>query len=145
MREHPGPDPLPKCKLYFNGVAICMDIIFLDDVRLPTWIGVYDWERQAPQILELSLEIGLPDKDAGHSDKLSDTIDYEAVIMRLTADLAEQHFLLLEALAEHVAEVILHDFGAPWLKLKVVKPGVMRGVRKVGVMIERRREELSRA
>ena len=66
-----------------------MDIIFLDDVRLSTWIGVYDWERQAPQTVELSLEIGLPDRDAGHSDDLADTIDYEAVLKRLQADLAQ--------------------------------------------------------
>ena len=114
-----------------------MDIIFLDDVRLSTWIGVYDWERQAPQTVELSLEIGLPDRDAGHSDDLADTIDYEAVLKRLQADLAEQHFLLIEALAEHIAEVILHDFGAPWLRLKLAKPGILRNVRRVGVMIER--------
>lgn len=114
-----------------------MDIIFLDEVRLPTWIGVYDWERQAQQTVEVSLEIGLPDRDAGHSDQLADTIDYEAVIKRLQGDLAEQHFLLIEALAEHIAEVILHDFGAPWVRLKLAKPGVMRNVRRIAVMIER--------
>lgn len=121
--------------------GIVMDIIFLDEVRLPTWIGVYEWERQAQQTVEVSLEIGLPNQKAGHSDQLVDTIDYEAVIKRLQADLAVQHFLLIEALAEHIAEVILTDFGSPWVRLTLAKPGVMRDVKRIAVRIERKRHE----
>lgn len=116
-----------------------MDIIFIDELRLPTWIGVYDWERQAQQTVEISLEIGLPDSKAGASDCLSDTINYAAVVERLGADLDEQHFLLIEALAEHIAQVVQQDFGAPWVRLRLSKPGVLRGVKRIGVQIERGR------
>ena len=35
-----------------------MDIIFLREVRVDTVIGVYEWERRAPQTIELDLDIG---------------------------------------------------------------------------------------
>ena len=41
-----------------------MDIIFLRQVQVETIIGVYDWERVAPQTIELDLEIGIPSECA---------------------------------------------------------------------------------
>ena len=46
---------------------------------------------------------------------------------------------LLAKLAEHVANVILDDFGAIWVRITIAKIGVMRGVRRAGVVIERSR------
>ncbi|MBB5019503.1 dihydroneopterin aldolase [Chitinivorax tropicus] len=114
-----------------------MDIIFVHEVRIDTLIGVYEWERQAPQTLQLDLEIGLPQTVACQTDNINDTIDYGKVVERLRQTLAEQHFLLLEALAEHIAQLILSEFGAPWVRISVAKIGLLRGVKRVGVCIER--------
>ncbi|MDQ5888192.1 MAG: FolB [Pseudomonadota bacterium] len=114
-----------------------MDIIFLHEVRIDTLIGVYEWERQAPQTLQLDMELGIPDSRACQTDNIADTIDYGVVVERLRETLAEQHFLLLEALAEHIAHIILNEFGSPWVKLSVAKLGMLRGVKRVGVTIER--------
>lgn len=117
-----------------------MDIIFIDELRLPTLIGIYPREQTVPQVIELSLQIGTSTQGAGNSDDIHDTIDYAVVVERLSADLAQRHFHLLEKLAEHVAGVLLGDFGAAWVRVSVAKPGVMRGVRRAGVIIERRRD-----
>lgn len=114
-----------------------MDIIFLHEVRIDTLIGVYEWERQAPQTLQLDMELGIPDSRACKTDNIADTIDYGVVVERLRETLAEQHFLLLEALAEHIAHIIMNEFGSPWVKLSVAKLGMLRGVKRVGVTIER--------
>lgn len=114
-----------------------MDIIFLHTVRAKTLIGWYDWERVATQVVELDLEIGLPSSRAGASDNLTDTIDYDRVVTTLRESLATQHFLLLEALAEHIAQIIRHDFGAPWVRVSVTKLGILHEVGRVGVTIER--------
>lgn len=114
-----------------------MDIIFLHGVRAKTLIGWYDWERVAPQVVELDLEIGLPSARAGVSDNLTDTIDYDKVVQHLRAAMAEQHFLLLEALAEHIAHLIMQDFSAPWTRVSVTKLGILHEVGRVGVTIER--------
>lgn len=114
-----------------------MDIIFLHTVRAKTLIGWYEWERVAPQVMEFDLEIGLPSSKASGSDNLTDTIDYDKVVSDLRADLAEQHFQLLEALAEHIAQRIMSNFGAPWVRVSVTKLGILHEVGRVGVTIER--------
>ena len=114
-----------------------MDIIFIDDLRVQTLIGIYPREKVVPQTIEISLRIGSSTASAGASDDIRDTIDYAVVAERLRADLGAQHFNLLEKLAEHVATVLLDDFGAQWVQVSVAKLGMMRGVRRVGVVIER--------
>ena len=114
-----------------------MDIIFLREVRVDTVIGVYEWERRAPQTIELDLDIGIPSEAPCHSDNIGDTIHYGVVVERLRATLAEQHFLLIEALAEHIARIVREEFGAPWVRVAVTQLGILPGVKKVGVQIER--------
>ncbi len=114
-----------------------MDIIFIDDFRIATLIGVYPREQSVPQTVEISLQIGLPAQNAGRSDDLRDTIDYAAVVERLRQGLSSRHFGLLEALAEYIAELLRQDFHARWVRVSIAKPGVMPGIRRAGILIER--------
>jgi dihydroneopterin aldolase len=113
-----------------------MDIIFIHDFRLEILIGVYEWERRVPQTVQLDLEIGLPPREK-RSDRIGDTIDYSKIVSRIEASLAENHFLLVEALAEHIAQLVLAEFRAPWVKASVTKLGALKGVKRLGVTIER--------
>ena len=117
-----------------------MDIIFIRELRADAWIGIYEWEKLSPQTLDFNLEIGLDTHQAGESDNIRDTVDYGKVVERIRSDLKDQHFKLLEALAEHVSQVLLHDFKAQWVKISVAKINHMRGVKLVGVTIARSRE-----
>ena len=114
-----------------------MDIIFIDDLRVETLIGIYPREKAVAQTIEISLRIGSSTASAGASDDIRDTIDYAVVAERLRKELGARHFNLLEKLAEYVAAMLLDDFGAQWVQVSVAKLGMMRGVRRVGVVIER--------
>lgn len=114
-----------------------MDIIFIEELRAETWIGIYPREKLMPQSVEISLQIGVSTASAGASDDIRDTVDYAVVTERLRSELAERHFNLLEALAEHVATFLLEQFAAQWVRVSIAKLGMMRGVRRVGVIIER--------
>ena len=114
-----------------------MDIIFIDDLRLSTLIGIYPRERSVPQTVEISLQIGTSTVGAGASDDIGDTINYAAVVEKVRSELAKQHFNLLETLAEYIANLIMQDFGAPWVRVSIGKLGLIAGVRRVGVTIER--------
>ena len=113
-----------------------MDIVFIQDYRLEILIGVYEWERRVPQTVQFDLEIGLPPREK-RSDKLGDTIDYAKVVARIEASLRENHFLLVEALAEHIASLVRTEFGSPWIRVSVTKLGALKGVKRLGVTIER--------
>ena len=118
-----------------------MDTIFIREFRVDAWVGIYEWEKQRAQTLEMDIEIGIPGSGAGHSDNIHDTVHYGEVVERIVAELAERRFKLLEALAEHVCAIVTGHFKAPWVRLSVAKLGHIRNVRKVGVVLERRRGE----
>jgi len=117
-----------------------MDTIFIREFRVDAWVGIYEWEKQRAQTLEMEIEIGIPDRGAGRSDDIHDTVHYGEVVERIVAELADRRFKLLESLAEHVCGLITGDFRAPWVRLSVAKLGHIRNVRKVGVTLERRRD-----
>ena len=114
-----------------------MDIIFLRELKVDTLIGVYDWERIVPQTLQIDLDIGIPNTRACHSDDINDALDYSEVVKHLKQVLASRHFNLLEALAEHIAQILLKDFNAPWVKVSVAKLQAIRNCKQVGISIER--------
>ena len=137
MRRLPGSAPPPGPRFYTDPTSRRMDIIFIDDLRLSTLIGIYPRERSVAQTVEISLQIGTSTVGAGASDDIGDTIDYAVVVERLRSELASRHFKLLEKLAEYIASLLLDDFRAPWVRVSIAKIGVMRDVRRVGVIIER--------
>ena len=49
----------------------------------------------------------------------------------------EQHFLLLEKAGEAIADVIVREFKAPWVKVSIAKLAPLRNVKKLGIVIER--------
>ena len=52
---------------------------------------------------------------------------------------AELHkkFKLIESMAEEVAQIVLIEFSVPWVRLRISKPGALRGSEDVGIIIER--------
>jgi dihydroneopterin aldolase len=114
-----------------------MDTVFINDLRIETIIGIYDWERKVRQTISLDLEMGADIRRAAQTDSIDDTLNYKAVAKRLIAFVEASEYLLVETLAEKIAAIVLSEFSVPWLRLTVHKPGAVRGSRDVGVMIER--------
>ena len=114
-----------------------MDTIFISELKIKTKLGVPAWERMVAQTIILDIEIGYDLAPAGKSDAIADTIDYGAVVARIHKTLKEHSFQLVEALAEHVCQLILSEFGALRVKVKVAKPGILAGLKALGVVIER--------
>lgn len=113
-----------------------MDFIFIDQLRVDANVGIYPREQAARQTLEIDLSFGVPDA-AAQNDAIGDTIDYAEVIERIRAELARRRFNLLETLGEYIVALMLDEFGAPWVKISIAKVGVVKGVKRVGVAIER--------
>ncbi len=114
-----------------------MDTIFISELRIETRIGIYAREQQVPQTVQLDIEIGLRGKHAAESDHIDDTIDYAAVVRRIQDLFQQKHFSLLEHAAESIAQMIIGDFGAPWLRITIAKLAPLAGVKRLGVSIER--------
>jgi dihydroneopterin aldolase len=114
-----------------------MDVIFIDGFVGRTVIGIHDSELHRPQPICIDLQAGLSRSRACDTDRISDTIDYGAVRERLHRLLVEHRLQLLEAFAETVADILITEFGAEWVRVKVTKPRKFADVEAVGVQIER--------
>ncbi|MDR2172817.1 MAG: dihydroneopterin aldolase [Burkholderiales bacterium] len=114
------------------------DHILIRDLKLETLIGVHAWEKKLPQTVLLDLDIGMVSEKAFESGLLKDALDYSQVVKRLRT-LAEKHdYPLLERFAEAVAQIVLKEFQAPWVRVRTRKPALLPGVREIGVEIVRR-------
>ena len=120
-----------------NSTPTIMDIIFLRELKIDTLIGVYEWEKRVPQTLQIDLEIALPSSLACQTDNIDDALNYADIVRDIQTALASRHYNLLEALAESIAQILIKDFKAPWVKVSVAKLQAIRGSRMVGISIER--------
>ncbi|WP_231758602.1 dihydroneopterin aldolase [Microbulbifer elongatus] len=114
-----------------------MDIVYIRDLKVDTIIGIYDWEREVRQTVSLDLEMAFDIGEAARTDNIEHTLNYKAVAKRLIAFIEGSEFLLVETMAEQAADIVRKEFKVSWLRLRLSKPGAVRGARDVGVIIER--------
>jgi dihydroneopterin aldolase len=119
-----------------------MDRIVIPGIPLSAHVGVPPKERLAPQAVVIGLVLHLDLRPAGTSDDLSKTVDYDRVCAVVERVVAAHHFLLIEAIAEEVAQTILTDFAVAQVDVRVEKPGALRarGVAFAAVEVRRSRD-----
>ena len=117
-----------------------MDIVYIKDLRIDAVIGIYDWERRINQQINVNLEMGWDNRKAAESDNIKDTLNYKEAA-NLVKDLVDKsEYQLVEALAEHIAELLLDKMDIPWIKVSLGKPMAVTDSKEVGVIIERTRD-----
>jgi dihydroneopterin aldolase len=138
------PDPAGRVtkapeKSFLNQLFIGshVDIVYIRELQVQTVIGIYDWEREVRQAVSLDLEMGTDIREAAATEDIEHTLNYKSVSKRLIAFIEGSEFLLVETMAEEIAQLVMHEFGVRWLRLRLGKPGAIRGARDVGVQIER--------
>ncbi|MBL8309314.1 MAG: dihydroneopterin aldolase [Burkholderiales bacterium] len=114
-----------------------MDIIFIRGLKCETTLGVYDWERVTLRPVVVDLDIGAASGDAFQNDSTKGLMNYDSISRRLSETLPTLTYHTVERLAEHVAQTVLGEFHAPWVKVTIGKPGAVRNAALVGVTIER--------
>ena len=122
--------------------------VFIRDMVLPASIGVYPHEQSAPQRVRINLDLAVAEGPFGGSgvsrgrvgrDDLSRVVDYETIVRTVRAVVAAGHIMLVETLAERIAESCLDDARVESARVRVEKLDVFADLASVGVEIERRR------
>ena len=114
-----------------------MDIVYIRELEVETVIGIYDWEREIRQVVNLDLEMGTDIRQAANSEDIENTLNYKSVSDRLIQFIEQSEFLLVETMAEQVSDIVLNEFSVSWLRLRLGKPGAVPQAKDVGVIIER--------
>lgn len=114
-----------------------MDNLSINQLKVLTTIGIYPWEQAIRQPLLLDLQLGGDLHQAALQDDLTQSVNYDAVAASVTSYLQQNRFLLIERVAEEVAERLLQQFPLAWVKITVTKPGALANAQSVSVTIER--------
>lgn len=115
-----------------------MDQVYIDALKVETLIGVYDFERDAKQVLLLDLYLDFDCSAAGKTDDLNLALDYDALSKRIRQWSGEQTFELLETYAEQLCALIHDEFSISQISLKINKPAAVADCAAVGIQITRR-------
>lgn len=114
-----------------------MDRIFINDLIAFAQIGVYDWEQQIKQKVVFNLEMAWDTRQAAETDDVKFCLNYATVSQAIIHYTESKPFLLIERLANEIAEMLQQEFGIKWLKLTLSKPGAVAQAKSVGIIIER--------
>lgn len=114
-----------------------MDIVYVRGLEVKTVIGVYEWEREMKQPVNVDLDMAQDITSAAASDDHALVLDYKAVCVRVTEFIESNSPKLLETMAEQIAHLVRTEFNVPWVRVRVGKPAAITGAKDVGVIIER--------
>ena len=114
-----------------------MDKVFIENLEIETIIGIFGWEREVKQIVRISLEMSFDISKAGKSDNIDDALDYKKIGKSIVNLVENSSFFLVEKMAEEIASLVLKNKKIEEIKLRVEKPGALRGSKSVGVEILR--------
>ena len=123
--------------------------VFVRDMVLSASIGVHAHEQAGRQRIRVNVDLGVTEPvgpaSSGRSragvgrDELGRVLDYQAVVAAIRAVVAAGHVMLVETLAERVAEECLVDERVEVVRVRVEKLDVYADLASVGVEIERQR------
>jgi FolB domain-containing protein len=116
-----------------------MDRIIISDLRARCIIGLNAEERREKQDVVVNLVIVADLRRAGRSDRFEDTVDYRQMKKAVLERVEASQFLLLEALAQAIADTCLADLNVRRVRVRVDKPSALRFARSVAVQITRSR------
>ena len=114
-----------------------MDKIFLKNLRLKTRIGLFEWEKQIDQIININLEAGFDISKAAKTDDVSNSLDYKTISNRVKEYVKNNTHELIETMIENIAQMILEEFDVEYITLSISKPGAIRDSEDVGITITR--------
>ena len=113
------------------------DIVYIRDLNIETVIGIYDWERKIKQTVSIDVEMATDISKAAQSDDIAHALDYKSVGKRIIEFVEASQYELVETLIDKVAEIVIGEFSVSWCRIRLSKPGALRGSRDVGIIIER--------
>lgn len=116
--------------------------IFIKNLILQARIGVYDFEQETTQRLQISISVGVEDEKGIGIDDLARTVSYEDITNQVKAIVSNTHFHLVETLAETIVETILKDKRVYVTRVMLEKLDIIPEAEGVGVEIERWNKEV---
>ena len=98
-----------------------MAVIRLEGLSVFGHHGASAPERRAGTRLDVDVTLELDTRRAEASDRLADTVSYDAIEAAVRRVVEDESFRLLEALAARVADTCMERFGATRISVRLTK------------------------
>lgn len=121
-----------------------MDKMFIRELELFGFHGVFEEEKRLGQKFILSLELDLDLKSAGRTGDLTKSVHYGELCEKIDQEFTRESFELIEAVALKLADFILTEYKlVKGVKVFLKKPWapVKKHLDTVEIMVERRRHK----
>ena len=112
-------------------------IIKIKNLRLRTFIGFQEWEREKKQDILVNLEMVIPDETAVKTDKVSDSADYKKIKYAIVDSVENSSFYLLERLAGHILDIVMANKKIQRATVELDKPHALRFADSVSIILSR--------
>jgi len=114
-----------------------MDRIHIRDLVVQGIIGINADERVTAQDILVNITLWVDTRDAAKSDDIDDAVNYRTVTKRIISHIQDGAPMLVERLAQEIADLCLEDERVAKVEVTVEKPGALRYARSVGISIIR--------
>lgn len=112
--------------------------MFVRDLVVPFRIGIYDYERAAPQRVRVNADLLVESLGAG--DNFGRVVNYETLVTGVRELAQGEHINLVETLAERIIDFAMEDSRVLAARVSVEKLDVYPDAESVGVVLKRRRK-----
>ena len=108
-------------------------IIKIENLKLRTIVGIYDWEKEKKQDVIINVEIEFDGSKAIETDSIDDTIDYKTITKEIIDMVEGREFNLIEKIAGDAMKIVLRNDKVQKASVRVDKPGALRFTDTVSV------------
>lgn len=116
-----------------------MDQIHIRDLLVSGIIGINPDERTTAQDILVNVTLWVDTRQAARSDDIADAVNYRTITKQIIAHIEAGEPMLVERLAQEIADICLVDDRVGQVEVTVEKPGALRHARSVGITVIRPR------
>lgn len=125
MTEYSNPNDRP------------LDRLHIQDLLVRCIVGINPEEREKEQDVIINVTLHADLRKACKSDDFNDTVDYRSLKKGIMAAVEASSDLLVERLAQRIADFCLESDGVERVRVRVDKPGALRFAKSAAVEIDR--------
>lgn len=121
------------------------DRVFIENLHIQAVLGVYEWERQTPQEVIVSVSVYTDTRRSARLDDIAGCVNYAELADEIRALAQQARRYTVEALAEDIARLCLRRPEVRKATVCVRKPQAIPGAESAGVEIERHHPRTAKA
>ncbi len=117
-------------------MSVSNAIINISNLRLRTYIGFNQEEKEKLQDVVINIEIHYPAAKACISDRVENALNYKVITKNIIQHVEEGRFLLLEKLVADVLEICCAHDWVQYSRVTIDKPHALRFADSVSLSLE---------